>query len=755
MSDRRRRWARWALRLLVVVAVVGGALSLAAYVQVIRPIDREVAALPEWRPAAACEVFDRRGQRIDRFYVERREWVPIDELPAVAWQAVLAAEDRRFLEHPGVDLQGIARAVWVNMQAGEIREGGSTLTQQIAKNLVVGDERSYTRKLREAVVAWRMEQTLSKLQILEIYLNFVYLGSGNYGIEAAAQDYFGISARQLDAGQAALIAGLIPAPTHYSPRRRPEQAAQRRRIVLNAMMQEGYITAEEVAELNARDIDPPPRVSTQPGAPGAAYITAVRREVRQRLGREQAFAVGLQVYTPYDADLQLLAEASIAAAVQGVVARRGLEGPRRRLDAEQLGRFLVDKAAPDTAPGTCFEVAVLADRTVGRGPWRGALPRSEWQRLVRGGGPSEPSRSLAVAARTGDVLEVCVNDSGDGLLLSETPWLDGAAVVIENETGHILAMAGGIGAQLEGFNLATQARRQPGSSFKPFVYAAALLRGQTQLDRVVDAPLALPGGNGTVWRPQNYSGGFRGAMPMRDALAASLNTVAVRLVLDSGPEAVIAVARDLGVTAPLREDITLALGSSEVSVLDQATAYSSLARMGVFIPPSTIRRLETAEGEPVVLGDAPPARQALPAPVAYEVVDMLRGVVQRGTARRARAPGLDRAGKTGTTNDFVDAWFVGITPRHSIAVWVGANDRRGLGPGETGGRAALPAWIALAEAAGEAPGERFPVPDGVALLYEGGDWIGVPRSAVPAARLPRPAVSASAPLPDFPSPGHR
>ncbi|MFT4975304.1 MAG: penicillin-binding protein 1A [Myxococcota bacterium] len=758
---------RGRVRILLALAVVSAITWGVLTVQLFQPLDVQIAGLRDWRPAATCEVYDRRGRRIDRFYVERREWVPIDELPPVAWQAMLAAEDRRFLEHPGVDLLGIIRAIYVNALAGEIREGGSTLTQQLAKNLVVGDERSYTRKVREAVVAWRMEKTLSKWEILEIYLNYIYLGSGNYGLEAAAQDYFGISARDLSAGQSALIAGLIPAPTLYSPRRAPEEARVRRRIVLNAMMQEGYISAETVYDYSREPISPPDRSGIRSSA--AAYLTEVRREIRRLLGREQAFAIGLQVYTPLDTELQAVAEAAISDAVAGVMARQGLANPSRLLSPAQLTAFIsADATTPDPSEGLCFEAAVLRDRQLGAGTWRGSLSREAWQQRIRGGAPGIKSRSLAAAVQTGAIIEVCPGPDGT-LAPSPRPWLDGAAAIIENKTGAVLAMSGGIEATLEGFNKATQARRQPGSSFKPYVYTAALLDGMTQLDRVVDGPLSLPGGNGKTWSPQNYSGGYRGALPMRDALAASLNTVAVRLVLDAGPEAVADVAHRLGVTAPLRDDLTIALGSSEVSVLDQATGYSSLARMGVYIEPSYISRLENADGEvlarsgELIAGAAeptrlpgPPGERVLPAPIAYEMIDMLRAVVQRGTARRARVAGLDRAGKTGTTNDFVDAWFVGTTPRHTIAVWVGANDRSGLGQSETGGRAALPAWLAIAEALEPAPGEHFPIPDGVAFIEDGREWVGIPREQVPPSRLTLPTVDADTPLPDFPttSPRH-
>jgi penicillin-binding protein 1A len=655
------------LRALGLVIVAGVVALLWFHVEIVPEIDARLMHLRDYRPPTQVRVLDREGKELDAFHVERREWVPIEELPDWIGLAVVAAEDRRFFEHPGLDLLGTARAALANARAGTIREGGSTLTQQLIKNLVVGDEKSYERKLREAAYALRLEHLMSKDEILELYLNYVYLGSGNYGVEAASQDYFGVSARQLDAGQAALLAGLIPSPSRYSPRRNPETAGERRQLVLSSMVEMDHLNGVEAGALARAEVAPP-RGGRAREDGGAAYRTAVRREVRRLLGSELPYVHGLVIHTAHDAELQATVDEAVTAAVEAVR-----------------------------------------------------------QRQARRGDGADPAR------------------------------VQGAVVVIENRSGAVVAMSGGLGMELEGFNRATQARRQPGSSFKPYVYAAALEGGRTQLSTVVDAPLSLPAGGGKTWSPRNYGGGYSGQLPMHRALARSVNTVAVRLALESSPEAVGDVARRLGVASPIRDDLTIALGSSEVTVLDQAVAYSALARMGEARAPVFIERLVDVHGDevgragtPVELGGGEIAvlpgagAQTMDPAVAYQVIDMLRGVIRSGTARKAHDPDLDRAGKTGTTSDFIDAWFVGCTPGHTIAVWVGADDRTSLGAGETGGRAALPAWITIADAL-VAPGARFPIPDDVLLVRDGNRWAGVPREDA-SAGLP----TSTDPLPDFP-----
>lgn len=760
----------WAARLTAVAALVTALAGVGGWWWLQRTIlstlPPDLSAYRTYRPPSAVQVFDPTGRKMDEFYLERRVWVPIAEVPPVVWQAFIAAEDRRFMEHRGVDPLGIVRALVVNYTAGRDVQGASTITQQLVKNLIVGKERSYKRKIREAVLAWRLEKELDKTRILELYINYIALGSGNYGVEAAARDYFGVSARDLDAGQAALLAGLVPAPSRYSPRVDPEVAATRRELVLGGMVEMGFVTPDEANRYAADPVIVPRRSGNETGV-DAAYRTLARRELRRLLGDELPFAKGVRVDVAYDAAIQVAADAAIRDAVRQVEARQGRRGPLRRVPRDEIEawslrahglRTTSDGAAVAPADGECFEV--IQDEAgldgLRAGPWRFRLADDDRATLVRSADPTVKARPLAAAATIGDVYAVC--RAGDAVTLRDRPWPEGAAVVIENATGRVVAVVGGWEVGLEGFVRATQARRQPGSSFKPYVYATALLRGEKQTDTVLDAPISLPGASG-AWSPKNYTGTYAGPLPMRRALAKSLNTVSVRLVLESGVARVVDTAHAMGVRTPLRADPTLALGSSEVTPMDQALGYLTIARMGSATDPVYIDRLRDMDGKiigeaggPVRVDDEEVAvlpggagRRVLPSGVAYELADMLREVVRGGTAKKAYVPDLDRAGKTGTTNAYLDAWFVGFTPRYTIAVWIGTDGQQPLGEGETGGKTALPAWIAIANALPQPRGERLPIPDDAVLVPWEGQWIGLPRGESGLAPAPGPAPLAAWP----------
>lgn len=739
-------------------------------------LPRDLSEYQTYRPPTACRVYADDGSQVDQFYVERRIWVPLDELDAWTWQAFIAAEDRRFMDHPGVDLAGIARALWMNYQTGRDAQGASTITQQLVKNLIIGKERSYERKIKEAVLAYRLEQELSKSELLELYVNYVALGSGNYGVEAAAQDYFGISARDLDAGQAAMLAGLVPAPSRYSPRSDPEMAARRRELTLRGMVEMGFVEPD-VAEGYLDDPVLTERETRAERRVGTAYVTQVRREVRRLFGDEIPFTEGLQVHSALDLRVQAVAEEAIAKALVDLEKRQGRRGATRRVRKEDWESFLrrgtglredpETKAplAPD--PEGCFEALVGPERDLGHlraGSWHFALKQEERKALVRDPAPEGKPKPLDQMVKGGDVLQVCL-ESAETVRLDDRPWAEGATVVIENATGRIIAMVGGYDVGLEGFVRATQAKRQPGSSFKAYVYATALANGHTQLDTVLDAPLALPGGNGKTWSPKNYSGGFTGPVPMRRAFAKSLNTVSVRLILESGVSDVARTARAMGVSTPLRLDPTIALGSSEVTPMDQALGYATIARNGVVAEPVYIDRVHDVDdrplasaGETVLIDDKAvallpggPGKQVLAPGVAYQQADMMREVVRAGTATRARKEGFDRGGKTGTTNDFIDAWFVGFTPRYTVAVWIGTDGTSSLGASETGGKTALPAWIDIMEALPNEKSDRLPVPDDTLLVQWEGQWVGLERGNVPASVLPVARVGKE-PLPAWPAP---
>ena len=744
-----RRLLGFTLGVLLIAGFAGGRW---VHLEVLPGLPGDLQELRGWRPPGACRILAADGTEIHRFYDERRFWVPLDELPDHLARSVLVAEDRSFLEHRGVDLRGIARALRANARAGHAVQGGSTITQQVVKKLLVGQDRTLRRKAREAVLAWRLERTLSKIEILELYLNYVALGAGNNGVEAAARDYFGRSARDLDPGQSALLAGLIPAPSRYSPRRDPDAASERRAMVLRARVALGDLSEEDIAPwLDAPVLQPSP-----PPEPLASdYATAVVQHITELLGRDAATKQGLVVETPLDLDLQRAAHAAMRRAAQGVLQRQGPRGRRGHVDdteaflreAPGLRRAMGEAMPP--RPGECFSALVgrRGARELSAGPFVFALSEAQVNQRVAAPEAGHARRSLHRSVEEGDILSLCLGDGGEPEL-DARPWAQGAAVVLENRTARLLALVGGLDPTQGGYVRATQARRQPGSTFKTFVYAAALRDGLSPVDRVWPAPPPVEGEEPPDPGPT-----------LRVALARSINEAAVHLYRRRATGAVLEVAQALGVRTPLRDDPSVALGSSEVTPLDMASAYSALARMGVPMEPSLIDRLVDVDGGVVgrrggtvaleggarLPGRAGP--RALDDGVARALVGMLEAVIHQGTGRAAQRDGMSRAGKTGTTDDHVDAWFVGMTPAHTVAVWLGADDRMPLGWGEYGGRAALPAWIEIVEALGEDEAASFGLAPGAILVPVRGEWIWVPRDRVPSFVMQTPTVGDAPVLP--------
>ena len=731
-------WFRWVLVVLAVLAVIPIGVSIQTYAELTEGLPTDLSELHDFRAATACQILDKDGELLDTFYVERRYPVNVDDLPETVWGAFVAAEDRRFFEHPGVDAWGIMRAIVVNLRAGRTVEGGSTLTQQVVKNILLTNEKSFERKAKEAVLAWRLENELSKLEILNIYINYIYLGSGNYGVEAAARDYFGKVAADLNPAEAATIAALIPAPSYYSPRVNPEIAMKRRRLVLDDMVELGFLEPDHPWNEWELELAPGNRGSDRGDM--TAYVTVVRREV-QRLFGDLATTGGLIVHTPYDAKVQ-------AAAVEGN--REAAEAHRQRQGARPIKARRGKR--PHFPEAGCFQVQVPTNgdlTQLAAGPMRYRL-RSEDHYAVVFDERDGKRHALKSQISGGEILAVCHDeDAGENVVrIDDSAWAQSASAVVHHPTGHVVAITAGVGpGTLEGFVRGAQAMRQPGSSFKPYVYAGAFKRrGLGQLSKIVDRPISYGG-----WTPKNYSGGYSGAMTIRTALTRSTNTVAVQLMAMADPDYVAELAYGLGVRATLRPDLTMALGSSEVTPLDQALGYAGIARGGVPTDPIFITRVEDADGS--LIGEAGdllpngnrlpggPKPRALPAGVAAEVLDMMKSVVQFGTGRRAYLPDRDRAGKTGTTSNFVDGWFVGATPTHTIAVWVGSDGSGTLGDRETGGKCSLPAWIKIAESLPEGP-LRFALPDEAVKVDWSGQRVVLRRGGVPSNILPVPRLDA-------------
>jgi penicillin-binding protein 1A len=609
----------------VLVLLASAALGVAAYLY--WPTDLpSVKALEEYAPTPGTKVYADDDELLTEFQAERRIFMPLREIPKTLRDAVIAVEDARFYSHFGVDLRGIARAAYANFRRNRIVEGGSTITQQLAKILFLTPDRSFERKIKEARLALELERHYSKDRLLEIYLNQIYLGHGAYGVEAAARTYFGTSVQELALSQAALLAALPRAPGNYSPFEHPDVARRRRAVVLTRMVEQGYVTAEQAKRANTAPLGlvaPERRRGS-----GQYFIEYLQQSLEAKLGTDLVYKGGLSVYTTLNPVMQRTAEQAL---------RGGLQSLATRQAAKVAG-----KGAP--AP----------------------------------------------------------------------PVPEGAVLVIEPQTGYIKALVGGSDFARSEFNRAVHARRQPGSAFKPLVYLAALEAGRTPADLVEDSPLSYTFG-GRTWTPENYDGKFRGQITLQQALEESVNVPTIRLAEQVGVNRVIDAAKRLGIQSPLQPNLALALGASDVTLLELTAAYAALANQGVRMEPIVIRYMTDGQGR-LVEENIPQGRDAVSPAVAYVLTQMLRGAVERGTAVSARVLGRPLAGKTGTTNDFSNAWFVGYTPSVTAAVWVGHDRVRSLGHDETGARAALPIWIALMrEILKDKPAEDFSPPESVAL----------------------------------------
>ena len=619
------RFILWTVGLISLSAliVVGGAVYYYG-----RDLPSRLDLKSGYLPAVVSTVYDVHGQPIGEFYHQRRVVVPLDRIPPHVVQALLAAEDARFFVHRGVDVFAIVRASFANLRKGAVREGGSTITQQLVRGFFLTPERTLTRKIREAILAYRVERNHTKEEILYLYLNQVYFGHGNYGIEAASRDYFGKGVAELNLAEAALLAGLPRSPSRNSPYRDFFAATERQRYVLRRMLRERFITeaAYQEALQTSIHLAPAPALNSQT-AP--YFVEYVRRAVGDRYGFDPLLQGGLQIYTTLDASIQGAAQKAV---------REGLHEIRIRV------------------------------------------------------------RKKSGAARDGQ---------GD---------VEAALIAMDPGTGMVRALVGGYDFYLSQFNRALQAKRQPGSAFKPIIYSAALELGYSELSVVPDAPLSLRMAPGKFWRPQNYDNRFVGPVTLRSALAHSLNSVAVRLVERIGVERVIQQARKLGIQSPMEKNLALALGSSSLSLLELVRAFGVFANGGNLVEPLFITKVTDRYGN-VLEENEPKAKPVLSPEVAYVITDMLKNVVQSGTGRAAAKLGRNVAGKTGTTSDFRDGWFMGYTPELIAGVWVGHDDHRPLGDRETGANTALPIWLAFMTGAGQGNSSAdFPVPDGISWL---------------------------------------
>jgi penicillin-binding protein 1A len=674
------------------------------------PVDQ----LLRYRPPVATRIYDEDGTLIGEFFVERRYLVPLARIPPHVRLAFVAAEDAEFYRHRGVDPMSIARAFIANVLHHQVVQGGSTITQQVVKALLLSPERSYERKLKEILLALRLETKLSKDDILYLYLNQIYFGAGAYGVAAAAREFFDADVADLSLAQAALLAGLPQAPSRYDPQRNPEAARGRQRYVLDRMRAEGFVTPEQYETALAEPVVVERR---RPANYLAApwYVEHVRRLLEERYGETAPYQLGLQVTTACDLEMQRAAEEALRAGLRDLDRRQGFRGPIRHLDPRKTAAFLAREAGTKPAPDGRARGVVEEVRSQGlvlRTAWeRGILPA---EALVLGTRRVPPS-----AFKPGDVIAVRVSGEAPGgavrFALDQEPQVEGALVAVDPYTGQVKAMVGGYDFRRSQFNRAVQARRQPGSAFKPLVYAAAIDHGFTPASIVLDAPIAFDNGPRGAWTPHNFEDRYYGPTPLRYALARSLNTVTVRLVDRIGLKTVVDYLPRFGLRGPLPRNLSIALGSAEVTPLELVRAYGVFATLGKRFDPLFVVRVTDMEGNPLDFGNTRPRFEPVMRPAtAYVMTSMLRTVVERGTGRRAAELGRPVAGKTGTTNDTHDAWFIGFTPDLLAGVWVGFDSERSLGSRETGGHAAAPIWTEfMKKVMAGRPAVDFPVPDGV------------------------------------------
>lgn len=732
ISPRRRAAGRQFARVLIVVflfaatAVAGAMLGLLAAYQSDIPLIEE---LEGYEGTATTIVYDRHGAEIGQFAVERRTEVEYGDLPQHLRDALVASEDQRFWRHFGFDPIGIARAIWDNYRAGRIVSGASTITQQVARELFLNREETLERKIKEAITAFRIERAYRKEEILTFYANQVHLGYNNQGIEAAAQFYLGKGTTELTVGEAAMLVGVAPNPARFNPFRSMEAAERRRDVVLERMVAEEFLSPEEADAARAEPI----RIRSRGRDRFAPhFMEMVRGYLRDHYGDSRTYRGGLRVYTTLDSPMQRTAAESVEMALRAHDKRRGFRGFQENV---------LDEGVEPTEYEDDSWTAPLAIGSVVRGVVTAAGPEPEIRIADHRARVDESRlnwtfRTSEDLFRVGDVGEfrILANEPApDGeddaeerlnlakpllVALDQEPLTEGAFLALDIETGAIRAVVGGFDFERSEFNRAIQARRQPGSSFKPFAYGAALATGRlaptsllldepfTWIDPVSDKP----------YEPQNYDGEHRGWITMRNAFEGSRNVPAVRMVHDIGPENVVALARRLGIRGELLPVLSITLGSSGVTLLEMVSAYSAFPNQGVRMEPFFVSRITDRDGRELERF-YPETASVIPADLAYVITHLLEGVVARGTAVRARQVGRPVAGKTGTTNEFTDAWFIGFDPEIAAAVWVGNDGNETLGERESGARVALPAWVHFMQSGrADPPRQGFPAPPTVALV---------------------------------------
>jgi len=696
----------------------------------------DVRMLKEYQPSTITKLFSDNDELIAEFYIEKRIIIPEEKIPLPLKQATLAVEDSHFYSHFGIDPKAIIRAFITNLKAGRVVEGGSTITQQLSKTLFLTRDRTLTRKIREAILAIRLELIFSKDEILGIYLNQIYYGHGSYGVEAASRTYFGKSAKDLTIEECAMLASLPKAPNNYTPYRYPERAKKRRNHALRRMATLGFITQAQAEKGQKAGFNLGEITGMLNKAP--YFVEHIRQFLQETYGSKKIYREGLGVYTTLNIDYQKMAQQAIKENLLIADKRYGYRGPLGTMDLSQnplviqttlreLNGFQ-DNEESGPAKDSIIKGVVLEvtddDVLVGLGKDEGVieLKDMDWARKpnIRVDGRWTKIASAKRALSSGDLILVKVlgpreDDMRWSLSLEQEPEVEAGIISLEVGTGHIKAMVGGYNFSKSQFNRSVQATRQPGSAFKPIIYASALKEGFTPASIVIDSPIIFKEKVDAFdkWKPVNFEKKFYGPTSLRTALTHSRNIVTVKLLQKIGVGRAIQMARDLGIRSPIANNLSISLGSSGVTLLELTSAYSSFANQGERISPAAVRMIENRNGE-LLYAEQPQVSNPISSGLAYTITSLMQSVVKNGTAKKVKVLNRPIAAKTGTTNNNVDAWFIGFSPEIVTGVWVGKDNYESLGVNETGSRAAIPIWLQYMKyVLRGTPKLNFPVPQDV------------------------------------------
>jgi len=707
-AGERRLVGRVVLALLfLVAALVGATIGLLFVYSTDLP---QVEQLEHFRPSSTTELYDDQGRIIGSFALQRRVVASYNDYPPVLRDALISIEDKDFYRHWGVNVWRIAGAAYRDIESGGKVQGASTLTMQLARNLFLSPDRSFHRKIQEALLAVQIERRFTKAQIFTLYANQIYLGHGAYGFEAASEYYFSKPARQLRLEEAALLAGLPKSPSYYSPINHPDHALKRRNLVINSMLEDGKMTTQRADEARNKQLEL--KLQHDPGSLAPNFVEEIRRYLEAKYGSGQVHQGGLRVYTALDMDLQRAANRAVLDGLATYERRHGWKGHLENMlrSNATLATYQHPDWEDEPEPSSYIHALVTSvapgSAQIRFGRYIASLAQSDvaWT-----------GRKIAAILKSGDIVYVKIVSLGargrSRVSLEQDSGAQGALIAIDNASGEIKAMVGGRDFNLSKFNRATQALRQVGSSFKPYVYTAAIDQGANPDDTVLDVPVTFQTPSGP-YIPHNYDEKFEGVITLRRALAQSRNIPALKLADGLGIKSVIDYAHRFGITSNIPPYLPVALGAAEITLLEQTSAFSVFPNDGVRITPRYITKVTDYEGR-VLEEDFPDVKDVIGSRTARIVTAMLREVVLHGTAVAARSMQIPIAGKTGTTNDFTDAWFIGFSPSITCGVWMGYDEKRTLGAKETGAHAALPIWMNFMTTAmaDKEPGEFQPPPE--------------------------------------------